>query len=106
MIQTIDKNSFIHAFEQYGRAKNWSIEGLEALFDYLEETEDPENPTELDVIGIDCEFSETSLTELKADYSHLLEDEEFEDDEEVAEWFSDQTTFIPLKHGRCVYQQF
>ena len=58
MIQTISLNDFIHAFEQMGRAKSWSIAGLTALFDYLEEGEDPSNPRELDVVELDVAFAE------------------------------------------------
>ena len=70
MIKTISQNDFINAFDQMGRNTHWSINGLEALYDFLIESEDSNDPMELDVIGLDCEFTEykTALEAIK-DYN-------------------------------------
>ena len=104
MIQTITTNDFIHAFEQRGRAKAWSIAGLTALFDHLEECEDPDSPMELDVVGIDCEFTEyADINELKSDYSVP---EDCEDDEEALDYFRDETMVLELDNGGLVIQSY
>ena len=40
MINTINKYEFSDAFHKMGRGKQFSYEGLDALFDYLEMLED------------------------------------------------------------------
>ena len=103
MIQTISLNDFIHAFEQMGRAKSWSMAGLTALFDHLEECEDPSNPMELDVVGIDCEYSEyNDLEELKQDYDYGC----LEDDDEILEHFREETLVLELDNGGLVIQTY
>lgn len=59
MIKTITLNDFIQEFENYGRQDQFSIYGLEALFEYYEEVEEDINePIELDVISICCDWAE------------------------------------------------
>lgn len=58
MKTTIDLYTFRDMF-QGKRPDDFSYEGLEALFDYLEELEQgTEEEMELDVIGICCDFCE------------------------------------------------
>lgn len=104
MYQTISQWDFVRAFTEMNRESNFSEEGRIALFELLEEV----NPdSELDVIAICCDFTEYSnLNELKAEYSHLLEDEEFEDDDEVLEFFRDETVVLELSNGGIIIQQF
>ena len=104
MHQTISQWDFVRAFTEMNRESNFSEEGRIALFEFLEEV----NPdSELDVISICCEFTEyANVEDLKADYSHLLEDEEFEDDDEVLDLFRDDTLLIELSNGGIIIQQF
>jgi len=104
MYQTISQWDFVRAFTEMKRENNFSQEGRIALFDFLEEV----NPdSELDVIAICCDFTEYSnLNELKEEYSHLLEDEEFEDDDEVLDFFRDETVVLELSNGGVIIQQF
>jgi hypothetical protein len=71
MIKTIDLYDFRRAFTDYDRTNQFSYEGMEALFDWLEElSEDTDTPYELDVIGLCCEFSEyNDLAEIQENYS-------------------------------------
>jgi len=71
IIKTIDLYDFRRAFSDYDRADQFSYEGLEALFDWLNElAEDTGTPYELDVIALCCEFTEYSdLAEIQANYS-------------------------------------
>ena len=70
MINTINKYEFSDAFHKMGRGKQFSYEGLDALFDYLEMLEDDiGEPIELDVISLCCEYSEyDNLKEFQNDY--------------------------------------
>jgi hypothetical protein len=104
MYQIISQWDFVRAFTEMNRESNFSEEGRIALFELLEEV----NPdSELDVISICCDFVEYSnLNELKAEYSHLLEDEEFEDDDEVLDFFRDETVVLELSNGGVIIQQF
>lgn len=61
--QTLTKSQFHNAFRHMGCTDNFSYNGLNALYDYLDEQEE----YELDVIGLCCEFTESSITDaLKA----------------------------------------
>jgi len=104
MYQTISQWDFVRAFDDMGRGNNFSEEGRIALFELLEEV----NPdSELDVISICCDFAEFSnLNELKKEYSHFLDGEEFEDDDEVLEFFRDETVVLELSNGGIIIQQF
>jgi len=69
MKQTINLEQFRDAFQSI-RPDNFSYEGLEVLYDFFEELDDcSENETELDVIAICCEFSESTPDEIIDDYS-------------------------------------
>ena len=75
MINTINKYEFSDAFHKMGRGKQFSYEGLDALFDYLEMLEeDIGEPIELDVISLCCEYSEyDNLKEFQNDYGDEYE---------------------------------
>ena len=104
MHQTISQWDFVRAFTEMNRESNFSEEGRIALFELLEEV----NPdSELDVIAICCDFTEYSnLNELKQEYSHSLEGEDLEDDDEVLEFFRDETVVLELSNGGIIIQQF
>lgn len=65
MKTTVNIYDFRDAFKNRNR-DNFSYEGYELLFDYLEDI-DPD--MELDVIGICCDFSESDAYELIESYS-------------------------------------
>ena len=96
MIQTVNCSQFRDAFEAI-RPRNFSYQGLEALYDYLEEVDEG---MELDVIAICCEFTEyDSLADFQADYT--AEDYETIDD------IRDDTTVIEIPDTeRFIVQQF
>lgn len=109
MIETIDKSLFRSRFEDYkrvGKNKNFSYNGLDALFEYLENLEsETGEQIELDVVGLCCDFSEYSISELWNDYSHLFQDlsrDDHEDDDSLndamLEVLRDHTTVIEVSH--------
>ena len=72
MKQSINNYQFHRAFERMGRGKQFSYEGLNALFDYLEEYEDDTGETiELDVIALCCEYAEyKNIREYNDEYNY------------------------------------
>lgn len=106
MIQTINLHQFRDAFKAHDR-NNFSYEGLEILFDALEDAEHGrDEPIELDVIGLCCEFSEMTRKELENSYPQFLE----YDIDGVWEYLSENTwlcgSWNDGKETRFVFQQF
>ena len=84
MKQTVYLGDFHDAFRAMDRLKNFSIEGRDALFAYLEDYEDSTGETlELDVIALCCDFTKyENLDEYRRNYTRrdyeTLEDVEYE----------------------------
>ena len=77
MKQTINQYDFRNAFRNM-RPDNFSYEGLEILFNSLEQYEaDTGEEVELDVIALCCDYSELTAEEIQRQYSveHDVEDE-------------------------------
>ena len=65
MYKSIDTASaFRDEFAYCGRKDQFSYDGLDLLFDYLEETD----YQEVDVVALCCQFSEESVTDVAASY--------------------------------------
>jgi len=58
MYQTVNFSMFRDAFVAMGRDDQFSHYGLEALYDYLTDFGSDQEPVELDVIALCCEFVE------------------------------------------------
>ncbi len=82
IIEEYDESLFIQRFENMKRVEtadnpngNFSYRGLRALFEYLDEAHDEENPLKLDVISLCCNFSEyKNLAVYLNDYKNCHED--------------------------------
>ena len=99
MIQTINLHEFREQFRLHQRT-NFSYEGLEVLFNHLEQWEnDTGEQWVLDVIGLCCEFSELSLSELLDSYTDIT-DEPLTDDNE-AELLSIATDYLNENTWLC-----
>lgn len=70
MKQTVNFYAFERAFKESGRGNQFSYEGKQALFDYLEDYgEETGQEVELDVIALCCEFTEyENLGEFQKEY--------------------------------------
>lgn len=69
MYQSLDFCGFRMAFDNAGRAKQFSYEAQKMIFDFIEDYErDSGEPVELDVIAICCDFSEMTQTEITSNY--------------------------------------
>lgn len=107
MKQTVYLSDFRDAFQRMGRGEQFSYEGLEIIYDYLEEC-DPE--MELDVIAICCDFSEGSVKEILDQYDIDLDgvDQDDEDalEEAVLNYLNYETSVLGHSHSGIVFQNF
>lgn len=65
MIKTLTFNDFVDEFARAGRKDSFTYKGKRLLFDYLEET-DPDY--DLDVVELDCEYTEYYIDDLLEEY--------------------------------------
>ena len=108
MKQTINQNMFMDAFEKAGRGDQFSYDGLQSLFEYLEELElDTNEEMELDVVAICCDFTEyDTALEAAEGYGWEAADEDREEQEEAAiEWLGERTLIINAGSG-IIIQNF
>lgn len=97
LYQKVSKSDFCQAFTLMGRKDQFSYEGRCALFEYLEGiAEDCNEPIELDVIALCCEYSEyEDLDEYNKEYGT-----EYDSWDDVAE----ETTVIEHSNGAAIVQ--
>ena len=91
MKQTIDVYGFRRAFERTDRKDQFSLRGLTALFDWLEEyEEDTGEEVELDVIALCCDYSEfDDLEDFQKQYSYDYDDMESVEQETTVIYLGD-----------------
>ena len=109
MKTTVSLYDFREAFRTCGRDEQFSDEGLEVLFDYLEQyEEDTGEELELDVVALCCDYYEDTVESIAANYSIDLT--ECEDEEEQAEavraYLDDNGAFVGAVTGGFVYRAF
>ena len=110
MYISIDINRFRDAFRKMGREDQFTYNGLEVLFDGLEQYEaDADEKMELDVISLCCNFSEMTAEEIKNNYQlEIDEEEDFE--KQVDDFISDNTWVLGMHETDgikyYVFQQF
>jgi hypothetical protein len=97
MKQTIGLSQFTDAFMSI-RPKNFTYEGLEILFNGLEEFEEDTNEEiELDVISLCCDYCEMSINEIIEAYGYMMDEARLNDDDAlsyVTDWLNNQTWLI------------
>lgn len=111
IVQSINSAyQFQEAFRLAGRSGQFSYEGLEVLFDYLEQLSgDLGEPIELDVVALCCEYYESSIEELIGSYIIDVSDAEGDEDEIqaiVREYLHDSTSVCGEVSGGFVYAAF
>ena len=86
MKTTINEWDFKNEFQQI-RPNNFSLQGLNALWDYFEEYEEGTGEEiELDVIGLCCEYTEyDNLKEFQSEYYDSVAGDKFKTIEEIEE---------------------
>jgi hypothetical protein len=98
-------SQFRDEFKAHGRDNQFSYEGLELLFDYLEEIA-PEY--ELDVVALCCEYSEEMPSEIAVNYGIEVDSE---DDGEILDavmsYLDENTSVVGVtSSGAIVYAIF
>ena len=109
MKTTISVYDFRDAFHKAGRGEQFSYEGLQILFQYLEEVEEScGEEFELDVIGLYCDFAESDWQTIASDYSIEIDETENEEEQEaqVLDYLADQDALIGNVKGAIVYRRF
>ena len=112
IVQNINNvHQFREAFRIAGRMDQFSYEGLEVLFDYLENlSEDIGEPIELDVVALCCEYYESSNEELIDNYNIDLSEVDKDDHdsiiEVVREYLEDNTSVCGEVSNGFVYAAF
>lgn len=100
---------FREAFRLAGRTDQFSYEGLEVLFDYLEQlSEDIGEPIELDVVALCCEYYELSFDEIVEIYNLDLSECDDGNDalQDVRDWLNHRTSVCGEVDGGVVYAAF
>jgi len=111
MKTTVYRDEFHNYFIKAGRDNQFSYEGRNILFDWIEQLdEDTGEETELDVIALCCEFSESTIEELIFDYGYLMDEDAIKDEDYIREFLNDRTILCGEYEAEgetfFVYQQF
>lgn len=112
IVQSINSAyQFREAFRLAGRENQFSYEGLEVLFDYLEQfSDDTGEVIELDVVALCCDYYESSIQELIDNYdidlSEVDEDDPDSIIEVVREYLEDNTSVCGEVSDGFVYAAF
>ena len=111
IVQNINSvHQFREAFRLAGRMDQFSYEGLEVLFEYLEElSEATGEPVELDVVALCCDYYESSIQELIDNYNIDVSDADGDEDsiiEVVREYLENNTSVCGEVDGGLVYAAF
>lgn len=106
---TINEYDFKDAFRRANRNNNFSTSGLLWLYEYFEDYEKSTGEEiELDVVGICCDYTESTIDEVIKDYR--IEDTEGLDDDErrafVLEYLEENTQVVGSDQSMVVYQAF
>ena len=104
MKQEIGLSGFQDAFKRMGREDNFTYEGLEALYDYLEEIEG----YVLDVIALCCEFNEyVDINEYLKDHDTDLDKTDFMEEESKNGVFLayDYDSFDEERFNKAVFEE-
>ena len=97
MKTTVSLHDFREAFRTASRTDNFSYEGLELLFEHLEQyEEDAGEELELDVVALCCDYYEQDAAGIADDYDLELPDDADEEEtaEAIAEQLADMTSVV------------
>jgi len=116
MKQSINLYQFRQAFHDHDRGDQFTYEGLEVLFNSLEElADDTGTEVELDVIALCCEFSEDTPADIMENYGLTLANidldpldspDESEIENALIEYLNDHTFVCGATDSTIVYQAF
>lgn len=101
----------VKMFNDWGRGANFTYEGIEALLDMLEAcSTDDHDVIDLDIIGLCCDFTESTPFDLMHNFNYVDGLDDTLDDEEnleiVMDYISNNTTVWELENGNILYANF
>jgi hypothetical protein len=105
----VHRADFHNLFQTYGRKANFSYQGLNILYEYLEDLSDCiGEDINIDIIALCCEYSESNVFNIAEDYNIDIGD--LVGEAEVIELvlsYLDENTMVAGRHGSSiVFQQF
>ena len=108
MKQTVNFSDFVDSFRNHGREDQFSYQALRVLFDFLEELEsDTGTESELDVIGLCCDFNEDTWQDIAENYSIALDAMNDDDGQMlVLDYLNENTMVAGTTDGSIVYSAF
>jgi hypothetical protein len=109
MKTTVSRYDFERAFVDADRKENFSYEGLNALFDYLESYEEETGQEiELDVIALCCDYTEDTVKGIAEAYGLELPEDETEEEhrQAVFDYLTDHTSVVGDTADGFVYLSF
>jgi hypothetical protein len=111
MKTTVYRDEFHDYFIKAGRGNQFSHAGRNVLFDWIEELDESTGEeTELDVIALCCEFSESTIEELIFDYGYIMDEDTPKEENYIREFLNDRTILCGEYEAEgetfFVYQQF
>ena len=109
IVQTLDKYSFVRAFEESSRKDQFSHEALEVIYECLEYySHDSGEDVELDIVAVCCEWAEMTWQDVVQSYGLDLSfcDTDEERIDAVKEYLRDQTTSFHLSDDSFVFVSF
>ena len=100
MFTEVSFSDFYDGFES--RRENFTYEGLQVLFDYLEEYEESTGEKiEFDPIAICCDYAENTIEEFNRNYGTELETLS-----EISDYIDDRSIVAGLTDSAIVYLAF
>lgn len=109
IVMTMYKGDFVERLVADESAR-WSVEGAEALFDYLDDvSEDTGEPIEFDLVGLRCYYIEDTVDEIIDGYDIDVSDAEDDEDEKtdiVRDYLERRTTIVGETSDGFVYAVF
>jgi hypothetical protein len=106
MKTTVTLSSFKQAFQDAGRGDHFSWEGLEVLFDYLEELEEGTGTEmELDAIALCCDFVEEAPEAIAATFGITSTPGTDITEDGVMNWLQDRTMVVGKTTSGIIYNR-
>lgn len=100
IIETVTSSRFVDTMTTRG---NFSREGAEVLFMYLEDTGED---IEMDAVAFRCDYAEESIDALADEYEIKTDKDEDDKREQVREYLEERTTICGETSDGFVYAQF
>lgn len=109
IVQALGQGDFVQMFKESSRKDQFSVEALEAIFNYLDNySEETGENVEFDIVGICCEWAEMTWQEI-AQYYGVDLSQCTDDDErigEVEDFLCKNTQYCELSNDVFVFVQF